>query len=359
MYLRHIAAVLAAVLLLTVTAPAEPAEAAEPSFTELSNDAKFTAAHADVFRLYWAALGREPEAGGAAYWASEVDRCVGIQDIAAYFVASPEFQLTYGELTDEGFINLIYANVLERARDIDGFNYWLGTLTSGQLDRSGVLLYFSLAEEFRAKHPLPSDARPNNPCGVSVKRIIDGDSVELSNGTQVRIIGIDAPEYGTCWANESKARMAALLAVGSRPVLVSDTPTTDNVDRYARLLRFIEVGGVDIGRQMIAEGFAEAYPYDGGSTRAVSYEAAERSAKAASLGIWNASNGCYGTGGGTAPLPAAGCHPHYSSPCLPIGPDLDCGDIRQVVILVDPRYDEYGLDGAYTVGNGIGCESYA
>jgi hypothetical protein len=60
-----------------------------------------------------------------------------------------------------------------------------------------------------------------------------------------------------------------------------------------------------------------------------------------------------------APAPASGgggnnCHPSYS-PCLPIGPDLDCPDVRAMgkapVRVMGP--DSYRLDGDH---DGIGCE---
>ncbi|WP_308283157.1 thermonuclease family protein [Pseudonocardia nigra] len=57
-----------------------------------------------------------------------------------------------------------------------------------------------------------------------------------------------------------------------------------------------------------------------------------------------------------APAPEQGsnCHPSYE-PCVPDGPDLDCGDIGHQVKVVGP--DEYRLDG--NDNDGKGCESYA
>ena len=49
--------------------------------------------------------------------------------------------------------------------------------------------------------------------------------------------------------------------------------------------------------------------------------------------------------------PASNCHPSYS-PCLPDGPDLDCGDIDGQVTVKGP--DEYRLDAD---DDGTGCDS--
>ena len=46
------------------------------------------------------------------------------------------------------------------------------------------------------------------------------------------------------------------------------------------------------------------------------------------------------------------CHPNYE-PCLPIGDDLDCSDVRVAVQVTGD--DPYRLD---RDGNGIGCEAY-
>lgn len=51
-----------------------------------------------------------------------------------------------------------------------------------------------------------------------------------------------------------------------------------------------------------------------------------------------------------APEQSGSCHPSYS-PCLPIGPDLDCPDIGHPVVVKGS--DPYRLD---RDGNGVGCE---
>lgn len=48
----------------------------------------------------------------------------------------------------------------------------------------------------------------------------------------------------------------------------------------------------------------------------------------------------------------SGCHPSYT-PCVPAGPDLDCGQIGFAVRVTGP--DEFGLDLDL---DGRGCESY-
>ena len=111
---------------------------------------------------------------------------------------------------------------------------------------------------------------------VTVTDVVDGDTVDLSTGARVRIIGIDTPEVGTCGAAEATARMEALV-LGQ----AVSTPggAHDGQDRYGRSLRYVDVNGVDAGRTLIGEGLAVAR-YDsrdgyGGHPREADYVAAD------------------------------------------------------------------------------------
>jgi hypothetical protein len=96
----------------------------------------------------------------------------------------------------------------------------------------------------------------------------------------------------------------------------------DDVDRYGRLLRYVETAKYDAGRVLINEGLAIAR-YDsrdgyGAHPREAAYVAADA-----------ASPNCVNTPPAppTTP-PPAGCDPSYPGVCIPPSPpDLDCGDI--------------------------------
>ena len=88
---------------------------------------------------------------------------------------------------------------------------------------------------------------------VTVTVIIDGDTVEISTGERVRLVGIDTPERGTgnC-ASKATARLTELV-LGHPVALVAGA--RDDEDRYGRLLRYVDAE-VDAGHQLIVEGFA-------------------------------------------------------------------------------------------------------
>ena len=50
---------------------------------------------------------------------------------------------------------------------------------------------------------------------VDVIRVIDGDTVVISNNQRVRLIGIDTPEKGQCGFDEAKQALEKLLSLGS------------------------------------------------------------------------------------------------------------------------------------------------
>ena len=106
--------------------------------------------------------------------------------------------------------------------------------------------------------------------------MVDGDTVDLSDGERVRIIGIDTPEQGQPGYAEAAAALSAMV-LGHEVVL---TPgALDDRDSYGRLLRYVDVDGHDAGLAMINQGWAIAR-YDsrdgyGHYTRGRSYVVAD------------------------------------------------------------------------------------
>lgn len=124
-----------------------------------------------------------------------------------------------------------------------------------------------------------------------VTNVSDGDTVrvELEGGREerVRLLGIDAPELGPaeCFARESAAR-AHELADGERVRLVPDS-TQDERDRFGRLIAYVVLdGGKDLGRQLVAEGYASVFVFDRAFERVDSYRAAETTARSGRRGLW-------------------------------------------------------------------------
>jgi DNA-binding beta-propeller fold protein YncE len=111
---------------------------------------EFAGAIAPVVRLYFATFLRVPDYAGLTFNAGLVrSGAVTVTQLADFFTASPEFQATYGALTNTQFVTLLYANVLQRAPDQAGLDGWVALLDGG-MSRGQVLLGFSDSAEYQA-----------------------------------------------------------------------------------------------------------------------------------------------------------------------------------------------------------------
>jgi hypothetical protein len=103
-----------------------------------------------AYRLYRAAFDRAPDKAGIGYWIGQMDDGLSLQQVARGFLNSSEFATLYGASpTDSVFVNKLYQNILHRAADAAGIDYWLGVL-SGGADRANVLVAFSEGAENQA-----------------------------------------------------------------------------------------------------------------------------------------------------------------------------------------------------------------
>jgi endonuclease YncB( thermonuclease family) len=250
-----------------------------------------------------------------------------------------------------------------------------------------------------AAEPARADARAADP-ELIVTNVVDGDTLDLSDGRRVRVLGIDTPEKGECGFEE--AREFARAALLDEKVDVASDPTQDAVDRYGRSLLYVARWGIDYSHAVIAAGWAEHIVVGGVPVeKAETLQHAEDAAKALTLGIWGdpcapptpaspttthraqppaESDGAADVQRFTPPVTAAperdprptprpepqpepqpdrepsgrDCHSSYV-PCVPNSPrDLDCKDVGHRVTVVGP--DTYRLDG--DDNDGKGCESY-
>ena len=224
--------------------------------------------------------------------------------------------------------------------------------------------------------PPKNTVRPARSATVTVSRVIDGDTIEVSpavNGLMdVRLIGVDTPEtvdpaegvepYGPQASDIAKRELS-----GRRVRLEFDQ---ERMDQYGRLLAYVHAGGTMFNEELVAKGYAQAYPYPPNTAHAGLFAAAQRGARAAGLGIWglstaqqcelaNRGNGIgEGTPGcavGSERQPGQEVTPGDGKPPAPAGGDYDCSDFEtraQAQRQLLPG-DPYGLDAD---GDGVACE---
>jgi Ca2+-binding RTX toxin-like protein len=104
-------------------------------------------AAAEVARLYDTTLGRLPDSSGLAGWTHALESgSASLLQVTQGFIGSQEFQQVYGPLTDDGFVKLLYHNVLHRDPDPGGLASWVAALSQGA-SRAQVVIGFSESAE--------------------------------------------------------------------------------------------------------------------------------------------------------------------------------------------------------------------
>jgi hypothetical protein len=104
-----------------------------------------------AYRVYKAAFNRTPDLGGLGFWISGMDGGVSLNTVAQGFVNSAEFKSVYGASpTNAQIVTRFYDNVLGRAAESGGYNFWLGVLDSGNANVAQVLASFSESAENQA-----------------------------------------------------------------------------------------------------------------------------------------------------------------------------------------------------------------
>ncbi|UGQ49283.1 DUF4214 domain-containing protein [Massilia endophytica] len=105
-----------------------------------------------AYRLYQAALNRQPDHLGLGFWIAKMDDGMSLHGAAAGFMASPEFAGLYGSADPEpgAFLTRLYSNVLHRAPDQPGYEHFLREFARG-VSKAEVLAIFSESEENRAQ----------------------------------------------------------------------------------------------------------------------------------------------------------------------------------------------------------------
>jgi len=103
------------------------------------------------YRVYQAAFARTPDLPGLSYWVKQLDNGLSLRDVAFGFTQSAEFRAAYGAApTPEQYVSQFYQNVLGRAGEQAGTDYWVGVLRAGT-SLIDVLAGFSESAENIAK----------------------------------------------------------------------------------------------------------------------------------------------------------------------------------------------------------------
>lgn len=131
-----------------------------------------------------------------------------------------------------------------------------------------------------------------------VRRAIDGDTVELSDGRLVRYIGVDTPEVRKRvngewvldpepFAEAARDKNAAWVQ-GKRVKLEYDA---ERHDRHGRLLAYVYADGEMVNAKLVREGYAEPLTIPPNVTYAEEFRQLAAEARRAKRGLWAGTDG--------------------------------------------------------------------
>ena len=139
---------------------------------------------------------------------------------------------------------------------------------------------------------------------VRARRVIDGDTIELTDGRMIRYLGIDAPEVHrkahpgeAAWREGRQGWIADPEPFGQEATianrrLVEDVALTleydrERFDRYGRTLAYVYAGPVMVNEALMRQGWARPLAIPPDVKYAKRFRALADEARASRRGLWN------------------------------------------------------------------------
>lgn len=118
---------------------------------------------------------------------------------------------------------------------------------------------------------------------VEVSRILDGDTIELTDGRKVRLLNINAPEKGFTYSDLGKEFLSNFKNLELE---------NEGLDKYGRTLARLYYKDRYLNLEIVKEGFAHSYLVDNSELKI--FESAEKEAIKNEKNIWKKSEfyGC-------------------------------------------------------------------
>lgn len=136
-----------------------------------------------------------------------------------------------------------------------------------------------------------------------VKRVVDGDTLKLSDGTRVRLIGVDTPElhYSEKLIRDAKrtqrdietiqalgktaAEFTTKLCLGKKVRLEFDV---QRHDRYGRTLAYVYLeDGTSVNAKILEEGYGQTMTIPPDVRFAEQFQKLEKQARENKKGLWS------------------------------------------------------------------------
>lgn len=122
-----------------------------------------------------------------------------------------------------------------------------------------------------------------------VKRVVDGDTIELAEGTKVRYLGIDTPEAvhpskPVEFMGKEASELNRQLVEGKDVRLEFDVQRTD---KYGRTLAYVYVDTIFVNAELVKRGFAQVLTIPPNVKYSDVFLRLQREARELKTGLWN------------------------------------------------------------------------
>jgi micrococcal nuclease len=131
------------------------------------------------------------------------------------------------------------------------------------------------------------------PDTARVGHVVDGDTIELTNGQMVRYIGIDTPEVrrkeGEQWVEDPEPYAREATAANRRLVdgqTIRLEYDVERLDRYGRLLAYVYVGEQMVNAALLEQGAAQLLTIPPNIKYVDRFRGLAAEARAAQRGLW-------------------------------------------------------------------------
>lgn len=117
-----------------------------------------------------------------------------------------------------------------------------------------------------------------------VKKVIDGDSLILQQGKrnyEIRLWGIDCPEYGQPYGASARKMSRALLLSKNALVRVK------NRDSYGRYVGVVYLGNFNVNEELVRQGVAWVYNHYCREPICNDWNSLQEQARLEKRGLWN------------------------------------------------------------------------
>jgi micrococcal nuclease len=152
-----------------------------------------------------------------------------------------------------------------------------------------VIIAVALAASRQAGGP-PAGA---GPAEATVVRIVDGDTLVVTGGVRIRLIGINTPESVDprrpveCFGKEASAALGRLVPPGTPVRLSYDVERTDDFGRTLAYL-YRSSDGLFVNAALVEQGFAQPMTFPPNVAHAGEFAALAIQARQGSVGLWSA-----------------------------------------------------------------------